>query len=727
MTKQEQALLKLDEGKDMDVQRNKLILFSLLFSFFLFLPNTTYAQLFGGPSHVKMKLVSEVRTVQPGQPFWIIVQLNMDEHWHVYWRNVGDTGLITSIEWDLPQGVTAGPIQWPYPEKIVEDPLVVFGYHGEQYLLVKITPDNSLKPGTTLQLKAHGSWLVCAESCVPGEDSAALELPVTKAPAQVNTDAAELFSTARARLPLKNTDWKFSLQKESNRLIIQAQAPEWFKSKLSNLEFYPYAGGYVKYSSPQTMQHDGSVYTLEIPLAAEPAVPDTIRGILMSESGWRGNATEKALEISLVPGSSLPTSRASGDGLNSIWLAILFSFLGGIILNLMPCVLPVLSIKIMSFVKQAHDEQMAPWKHGLSFTVGVLISFVGLAALLLILKAGGASLGWGFQLQSPTFIIIVSVFMFLFGLSMLGVYEIGTSMTTIGGKTQDIGGLGGSFFSGIIATIVATPCTAPFMGTALGFALTQPAWVSLTVFFFLGLGMAAPFFLLSSIPALLKYVPKPGRWMESLEQFMGFLLVGTVLWLLWVLAIQAGSNAVILVLADLFLSAVGTWIYGRWGNLAMPKKTRRIAWVLAFLFVAGSNGYVLANIDSFAVSQETTLNQGEGIEWQKFSEEKVAELQAQGKPVFIDFTAAWCLSCQVNEQVAFSDTEVQKQFKELGITALKADWTKRDATIAKALAKFNRNSVPLYVLYGKTPGAAPQLLPEIITPGIVLDALQSIK
>ncbi len=705
--------------------KNNLLVF-LTITAFLF-PAQNYAQLFGGPSHVKMKLLSEVRSVQPGRPFWVIVQLNMDEHWHIYWRNVGDTGLETSIEWELPADVTAGPVLWPYPEKIVEEQLAVFGYHGEQYLLVKMTPAPSLKPGSVIRLKARGNWLVCAESCVPGEASAAIELPVTKGPAQVNTDTAELFSKARTRLPLQKSDWTFSLQKQTNRLVIRAQAPDWLKTELKSAEFYPYDGGYVQYNGRQKFSKEGSVYTLEIPLTAEAVVPDTIRGILISETGWRGNPAEKALEVSLVAGDALPARSASSDGLDSIWLAILFSFLGGIILNLMPCVLPVLSIKIMSFVKQAHDAKIAPWKHGLSFTIGVLISFVGLAGLLLILKAGGASLGWGFQLQSPVFIIIVSAFMFLFGLSMLGVFEIGTSMTTIGGKTQDIGGLSGSFVSGIIATIVATPCTAPFMGTALGFALTQPAWVSLTVFFFLGLGMAAPFFLLSSIPALLKYVPKPGRWMESLEQFMGFLLVGTVLWLLWVLAIQAGSNAVILVLADLFFSAIGAWIYGRWGNLAMPKRTRRIAWVLAFLFVAGSNGYVLANIDSFAVSREVTLNHGEGIEWQKFSEEKVAELQARGKPVFIDFTAAWCLSCQVNEQVAFSDAEVQKQFKELGITALKADWTKRDATIAKALAKFNRNSVPLYVLYGKTPGAAPQLLPEIITPGIVLDALKSIQ
>ncbi len=379
--------------KDMKVQRIKLLFFSVLVGLFLFLPKANYAQLFGGPSHVKMKLISEMRSVEPGQPFWVIVQLNMDEHWHVYWRNVGDTGLETSIEWELPSGITAGPILWPYPEKIVEEPLVVFGYHGEQYLLVKMTPAQSLTPGTRLHIKAHGAWLVCAESCVPGEASASLELPVARGAAQINTDAVELFSTARARLPLQKSGWSFSLQKESKHLRIQAQVPEWFKGDLSHMEFYPYTGGYVKYSGKQIFSQKGSVYTLEVPLIAEAVVPDTIRGILVSESGWRGNPAEKAVEVSLIPGEALPANSASGDGLNSIWLAILFSFLGGIILNLMPCVLPVLSIKIMSFVKQAHDAKIAPWKHGLSFTIGVLISFVGLAGLLLILKAGGASLG----------------------------------------------------------------------------------------------------------------------------------------------------------------------------------------------------------------------------------------------------------------------------------------------------------------------------------------------
>lgn len=707
----------------MQTLKRNLIVFITITSFLF--PVQNFAQLFGGgPSHAKAELLSEVTSVQPGQTFWVAVKLKMDDHWHVYWRNVGDTGLETAVEWKLPDGFSAGKMNWPYPEKIVEEDLVVFGYHGEQYLLIPVSVDKDVKTGQKVKLSATVSWLVCAETCVPGDTTVSIQLPVKEAAPQTAHEQIRVFAEARAHLPLAKSDWEFTASSENGMITLEARPPQWLKKALSAAEFYPYQADLVKYNIAEKFEPRGKGFRLQIPLKEDAQLPDTLRGILVSPDGWRGAGSERAVEI------DIPFGEKEGPdlgGLNSIWLAILFSFLGGIILNLMPCVLPVLSIKIMSFIKQAHDEHIASWKHGVSFTVGVLVSFLALAGLLLILKAGGASLGWGFQLQSPGFIIIVSVFMFLFGLSMLGVYEIGTSMTTVGGKTQGITGLAGSFVSGITAVIVATPCTAPFMGSALGFALTQPVWASLTVFFFLGLGMAAPFLLLSSVPALLKYVPKPGRWMESLEQFMGFLLVGTVLWLLWVLAIQAGSNAVIFVLVDLFITAVGAWIYGRWGNLAMAKRTRVIAWILTFILIVGSNAYVLANIDSYSSSPEAALSNGEGIEWQTFSEEKVTQLVAEGTPVFIDFTAAWCLSCQVNEQVAFGDPEVQKKFKELGIAALKADWTKRDAKIAKALAKFNRNSVPLYVLYSGQPGAAPRLLPEIITPGIVLEALNNIK
>ena len=687
-----------------------------------------FAQMnFGGEPHTKLKLISEVTSVQPGGSFWVAAQLSMDEGWHIYWRNPGDTGLETEITWDLPQGLTASELFWPYPEKIIEEPLAVYGYHNVIYLLARIDVAKTVKPGTTVRIKAKADFLECAEVCIPGESSDAIALPVKSEVPKTDTRWVEVFAAARSKLPLEAKDWRMSAKREGNFLLIRLNPPQWFTFPFEKVTFYPYKSGIIDNVALQEIIKENGSYLLKIKLTDNTELPDKIEGIIINEDGWRGPDSENAMEIKTVLSESLAPAAGNSEKLSSIWLAILFSFLGGIILNLMPCVLPVLSIKIMGIINQAHDEHTQPWKHGAVFTLGVLVSFLALAGILLILKAGGAQLGWGFQLQEPLFLTFLAAFMFVFGLSMFGVFEIGTSFTTVEGKVKQSSGFTASFVSGILATIVATPCTAPFMGSALGFALAQPAWVSLLVFTFLGLGMAFPFMLISSIPALLKYIPKPGRWMESLKQFMGFLLVATVIWLLWVLGIQSGANVVIIVLFDLLITAVAAWIYGRWGNLAMPPKTRRIAIALALILVLGSNGYVFSNIDKYAVTPQTDTSHSEGMDWQEFTEEKVDELVAAGKPVFIDFTAAWCLSCQVNDQVAFSSEEVQQKFKDKKITAFKADWTSRDEKIAVALAKFGRNSVPLYVLY---PGGSPNepvLLPEIITPGIVLEALESVK
>lgn len=684
--------------------------------------NSLKAQ-FGQASHIKVKLISEAKWASPGETVWLAVEMKAQPDWHIYWRNFGDTGMETTFEFDLPKGVKAGQVQWPYPEKITAADIVSYGYSGDQYFLVPLTVDKTVKPGTVLHIKAHVGWLECADVCIPGETDVALELPVKNQPVQADEKYVQLFSDARFRIPKPLTDWKVAVKATDNAYIIQLIPPQWFKGTLKELYFYPYDTDVVKYKEEQTLKKKGSSFLLTVPKAGKASV-DTLKGVLVAEPGWRGAGSEKSAEIKVAVTKKLLAAPKHSE-ISSIWLAILFSFLGGMILNLMPCVLPVLSIKIMRFVKQAQDKKAKPWKHGVLFTIGVLLAFWTLAIALLILKAGGEQLGWGFQLQSPTFLIILSVFMFLLGLSMFGVFEIGTSLTTVGGAAQSEGWFG-SLMDGVIATIVATPCTAPFMGGALGFALTQPAWVSLIVFTFLGLGMAFPFALITSIPALLKYVPKPGRWMESLKQFMGFLLVATVIWLLWVLGQQTGSVVLVLVLLDLLLTSVAAWIYGRWGNLAMEQRTRIIAWVLALLILGVSNWYVLENYHKYEETPSVTSISGE-IDWQPYSDQLLQQLLDEGKPVFVDFTAKWCLSCQANEQITFSSEEVQKKFKELGIVALKADWTKRNPEITQALAKFGRMSVPLYVLYPGRKDADPQLLPEVITPGIVLQALESVK
>ncbi len=420
---------------------------------------------------------------------------------------------------------------------------------------------------------------------------------------------------------------------------------------------------------------------------------------------------------------SITTTKQANTGDDiSIFAAILFAFLGGLILNLMPCVLPVLSLKIMGFIQQAGEDKSKTRKHGLAFTLGVVLSFLVLAGFLIALRAGGEYLGWGFQLQSPAFVVILCVILFLFGLSLFGVFEIGTSLTSSENYIKSTG-YTGSFLSGVLATIVATPCTAPFMGTALGFAISQPAYVSLLVFAFLGLGMALPYVVLTNIPKLLKFVPKPGAWMESFKQFMGFLLMATVLWLIWVLSLQTGAEGVLFLLTSLIIASTGGWIYGRWGNIAKAVKVRRPAQLISILFIIGALYFSLVNIEAKTNSLAAEINQGK-IHWEAYSPEKVEEAVKEGKPVFVDFTAAWCLSCQVNEKVAFGSKEVQQEFVDKNILALKGDWTNNDPEITKALANFGRNSVPLYVIYSKD--KEPELLPEILTPGIVLDALKKL-
>ena len=662
--------------------------------------------------------------MQPGVPFWVGLRMLMDEHWHTYWENPGDTGLPTRIAWTLPEGFEAGPLESPSPERQAVGPLVNYGYEGEVIHLIRIQPPDQVA-GDNVTLRAKVDWLECEEICIPAK--AELELSLAVRPGQSGRSvAAPLFDAARRRLPREVAGWSFEAGQRGEKVSLVVQPPSGVDT-LADAYFYARDLEVVDYAAPQKLVRQTEGFRVEIARASNPADFDGLRGILVVEAV---DGSQQALEVAAEPsdraGALIGTPGVEAPGTAPAWLVALgFAFIGGLILNLMPCVLPVLSLKVLGFVRDSANDEGGAWRHGLAFTMGVLSFFWILAVALLALRAGGEQVGWGFQLQSPAFVVFLACLFFAIGLNLFGVFEIGQSLTAAGQATAGKSGLAASFWGGALATVIATPCTAPFMGSALGFTLDQPAWVSLTVFTSLGLGMASPYLLLSLFPALVRFVPKPGAWMETFKQVMGFPIMATVIYLVWLFGRQTGLNAVGLLLGGLLLIALGAWIYGR---AASPPSGRRVwANVMAAVFVL--IGLALGFSQAQASPQSRSEGEGAGVEhgiaWEPFSPERLAELRATGTPVFIDFTADWCLTCQVNEAVAFTD-EVRERFEQEGVAMLKADWTLRDDVITQALAGYGRRGVPVYVLYGRDPRAEPHLLPEVLSPGIVLDAIDEV-
>lgn len=678
--------------------------------------------------HAEAELVAEVSSIQPGQAFWVALRLKAEDQWHTYWKNPGDSGLATSIKWELPEGFKAEAIQWPYPERIEVLPLVSYGYEGEVFLLVKITAPANL-PETPVKLAATAKWLVCKEACLPGSAKLSLELPVKNETPKPDDKWAASFTATRAKIPSKIEGWQFTANASKERITIVATPPANFKQTITALEFFPLENGIIDNATKASLKPTDKGYLIETkPSADATELPTELAGILISPQGWQGGGQPQALEFKTTVTPTTATNNTSGTmntpnagnkKITSLWLAIGLAFIGGLILNLMPCVLPVLSIKVLDFVKQAKKENGKPWQHGLIFTLGVLASFWVLAGILIALRAGGEKLGWGFQLQSPSFLVVLAALFFLFGLNLFGVFEVGTSLMSVGSKATNESGWVGSFASGALATMVATPCTAPFMGSSVGFAMTQPIWASMLIFTAVGLGMSFPYILLSCSPTLLKFVPKPGAWMESFKQFMGFLLMATVVWLIWVLGQQAGIDAVGSLLLSLVVMSIAGWILGRWGSFVNATRTRRIAQTMAVVLITVGLAFALSTARNGSAITANSGKAGDGIAWQTFSPKLIDDLRAAGKPVFIDFGAAWCLSCQVNERVTFSSQEVKDTITKLGIVPIRADWTSRDETITKTLESFGRSGVPLYVLYNPKE-ANPTILPEVITPEIVL-------
>lgn len=675
--------------------------------------------------HVEAQLIAERESVQAGKPMPVGLKLRMAEHWHTYWKNPGDSGLPTRIQWVLPEGWKAGDIQWPYPKPLPVGPLLNYGYEDEVLLVTEITPSAAAKPGK-YALKAKADWLVCKDVCIPEKGELDINVAVAAAEGPPDMRVAAHFERARAQLPVQTQGWKFEATMAGKSLVVRMTPPAG-ASAPEKIAFFPERELLIEPAAPQRVLREGNAVRIEMKLAEPPlAGVREVKGVAVSDSGWPGER-RKAIAVSAPMAASLaalgPTSAAgsnaappgsSGVG-GSVLVALAFAFIGGMLLNLMPCVFPVLGIKVMGFVEHAHGEARAMRLQGWIFAAGVVASFLALAGIMLALRAGGAELGWGFQLQSPAVVTVLAALFFVLALNLSGVFEWGAFAQSMTSKLSARGRYADAFLAGVLASVVATPCTAPFMGTAVGFTLTQPAGVALAVFGMLGVGMAAPVLLLALFPALLRRLPRPGPWMETFKQVLAFPLYGTVAWLTWVLGAQAGNDAILALLAGLILIAMAAWMYGRWEQAEGPWRA-----AVAILFAAA--GVAVAWPGPQGAAPVSQVARAGEIAWQEWSPEKVAELTGQGKAVFVDFTAAWCVTCQVNKRVALNNSGVVRAFGERDVVALRADWTRHDPRITATLSALGRNAIPVYALY--LPGEAqPRLLPEVLTPRLVLEEI----
>jgi thiol:disulfide interchange protein DsbD len=666
--------------------------------------------------HVEAELIAEKAAFQAGKPATVGLRLRMEPQWHTYWKNPGDSGLPTKIEWVLPEGWKAGPIQWPYPQPLPVGPLMNYGYEDEVVLLTELTPPANAAAGK-VPVKARAEWLVCKDICIPekGELDTTLTLAATEAAANPRIEAA--IERARNNLPVDAPGWKFESSLTKTALVVRFTPPQG-ASVPAKVTFFPEREGLIEPAAPHKISRDGNGVRIEMKLAdPPPANVKSVSGVAVTDAGWP-NIKSRAINVAADAGTMAPLAGTTSSGSNALGggtlAALFFALLGGVLLNLMPCVFPVLGIKVMGFVEHAHGEPRAMRMQGVMFTIGVLISFVALAAIMLSLRAAGTQLGWGFQLQSPGVVVLLAALFFVLALNLSGVFEWGAFAQSLTSNLSAKGRYADALLSGVLASVVATPCTAPFMGAAVGFTLTQDAASALLVFFVLGLGMALPVLLLSMFPRLLRVLPKPGAWMETFKQLLAFPLYATVAWLAWILGALGGNDAIFALLAGLVLVAMGAWFYGRWAHAGG-------IWQPAIAVMLGAVGIAVAWPGQVAPQEVSHAAPKAGeLAWQPWSPEEVRRLTDGGQPVFVDFTAAWCVTCQVNKRVALNNADVVKAFAAHGLTPLKADWTRRDPRITAELASLGRNAIPVYAIY--LPGSeAPRLLPEVLTPSIVLD------
>ncbi len=690
------------------------------------LPSASAARQNRDPSpNSEARLISEVSSIQAGTPFTVAVHFQLEPGWHNYWQNAGDSGLPTTIEWTLPTGFEAGEIQWPAPERIVAYPLVDYGYSHEVTLLVEITPPGDLEAGSDVALEAFVDWLICETLCLPAYAELSLELPVSAGQPGADPEWAPVIQETRVNLPrsVEGLSVQAEFTETGYRLVVEANGG---LTLPDSVYFYASGSSVMDHGAPQGARREGNSLTLDLAESAYAMSPSPIlEGVLVAEEGGRWDADRSVsgllveAAVAGVPAeeAQLGANAPEGQGY-TLGLALVFAFFGGMLLNLMPCVFPILSLKILGAASQGGENRTTIRNQGLVFSLGVILAFLALAGLLIILRAGGAQLGWGFQLQAPIFVAFMAALFFAIGLNLMGVFEVGASLTRMGGRVGDSEGYGESLMSGVLATVIATPCTAPFMGAALGFALTRSIPETLLIFGMLGVGMALPYLILSLAPGLLEKLPQPGAWMETLKQVLAFPMFATVIWLVWVFGQQTGVGGATYLLTALLLVGAAGWMLGRW-----HRTDRRSGWVARFVSMVVMAGATLMAVRGSGL-EAPLMAMEEG--WMPFAQEEVERTMAQGRPVFVDFTAAWCLTCQVNERMVLGTETIEEAFRDGNVALFKADWTRQDPAITAALEALGRNGVPVYALYRGSSGAAAHLLPAILTEKIVLDALDEV-
>lgn len=656
--------------------------------------------------------------IYPGQSFTAGIDFKIAPGWHIYWQNAGDSGEPPSVAWSLPKGVTAGQLQFPAPQRLPLGPLMDFGYENEVVLPVSFHVDPHFHP-TNGHATFTGKvfWLVCQNVCMPGQATLTLTRPALTEPPTtptINIDTQQKIAAYEARLPQSlphGAKARFEMTKHGIHLTVL------LGYKVTAAEFFPLDQNQIANAAPQNVQllARGVALTLTKDSTLTGNL-DHLRGVLEVDHN------SAAYFINAKPGTLPAASTEPAQPLVIVLRAMILALLGGMLLNLMPCVFPVLFIKGLALVNSSQHERRTLRAHGWVYTLGIILSFWAVLALLLALRAAGEQLGWGFQFQSPMFLALIAMLLFFFGLSLAGQFELGLTLTSAGGSLAQKQGYAGSFFTGVLAMVVATPCTAPLMGPAIGYALAHSALTSFAVFTALGFGLALPYLILAYQPAWTQLLPRPGAWMELLKQAISIPIFGTAIWMVWLYTEVTGSNATAFLLVAFLLLAIAGWALGRWP----AQRKGMIAAIILILLSIALPWYAGRIFGQTAQSGSQTTQAQSGSIWQPYTPARLEAALAEHKPVFVDFTADWCLSCQVNQRLVLDRADVQKRLKDSGLLLLKADWTHHDPAITEALRKLGRSGIPTYAIYSGQPGTEPILLPEVITPSIVFAALDSL-